>query len=51
MLQHEESCGLLCTITSEIHWKYTCSNTNNANVNENVVRGLLYNALWTAVFL
>jgi hypothetical protein len=50
-LQHKENCGLLYTITLENHLKYACLNTNNVNGNENVVLGLFYNALSTAVFV
>jgi hypothetical protein len=51
MIQHKENCGLLYTITLENHLKYTCLNANNANVNENMVVNLFYNALLTAVFM
>jgi hypothetical protein len=49
MLKPKEQCGLLYMITSEIHLKYMCLNTNNVNVNENMVPGLFYNASSTAV--
>jgi hypothetical protein len=51
MLQHKENCGFLYTITLENHLKYTCFNTRNVNVCENMVLGLFYDALSTAVFI
>jgi hypothetical protein len=51
MLQNKENCSLLYTLTLENHLKYTYLNTNNVNVNENVVLGFFYNALSTTVFL
>jgi hypothetical protein len=49
MLKPEKQCGLLYMITLENHLKYMCLNTNNVNVNENMVLGIFYNALSTAV--
>jgi hypothetical protein len=51
MLQHEENCGLLYTITLENNLKYTYLNTSNVNVNESMVLGLLYNALSSSMFM
>jgi hypothetical protein len=50
MLQHKENCGLLYTVTLENHLNIRL-NTNNVNVNGNMVLGLFYNALSTVVFM
>jgi hypothetical protein len=50
MIQHKLNCGFSCTITSKKHVKYTCSNTNIVHAYENMVLGLVYNALSPAVF-
>jgi hypothetical protein len=51
MLQHKENCGLFSTITLENHLKCTYLNTDNVNVNENMVLVLFYNVLSAAVFM
>jgi hypothetical protein len=51
MLKHKENWGVLHALTLEKHSKYSCLNTNNINVNENVALHLSYNALSTAVFM
>jgi hypothetical protein len=51
MLQHKENQGVLHALTLEKHSKYSCLNTNNINVKENMALGLFYNASSTAVFM